>query len=73
MVVIDHIWTMQLFVLEAMIRLITRFPQTMPTDDAQNRQRVDHPRVHQLAYLKKKEQRTYMEHWEGTGKRPSEG
>ena len=53
-VVIDHIWTMQLFVLEAMIRLITRFPQTSTTDDAQNCQRVDHPHVHQLGYLKNK-------------------
>ena len=43
---------MQLFVLEVMIWLITRFPQTTPTDDAQNRQRVDRPHVHQLGYLK---------------------
>ena len=54
MVAIDHVWTMQLFVLEAMIQLITHFPQMMPTDNAQNRQRADHPHVHQLGYLKNK-------------------
>ena len=37
MVVIDNIWTIQLFVLEAMIWLIAYFPQMTPTNDAQNR------------------------------------
>ena len=52
---------MQLFVLEAMIWLITCFPQTTPIDDPQNCQRVDHPHLPQLGYLKNKKTKNLQE------------
>ena len=62
-VAIEWVNTMQLFVWEAIVCLTSSFPQTAPTDDAENRQWVtqsSHARTTPALHRKKKTSREYQ-------------
>ena len=72
-VAIERVSTMQLFVWEAIVWLTSSFPQTAPTDDAENCQwvmRSSHARTTPAQHRKKKTSRKYQC---ATSQIPSEG